>query len=472
MASHASTDELNSDKRLVTRTSSENQREFTIRVLPAASSAADGALHPPKQSHASPSSSKQPGLSPSNGVQQQQQQPPPLQQQHSQQLRPPPQQQQQHQQQQQQQQQSQQAHAQSQQQGSANVHGRGPSGDDDDTPRGPPAKLAPKPPPLTPDEESVMDELIADLIQNCSAARVADVECAKLRVESILLVCRLAEQQLLSEPALLHLDAPINIVGDIHGQFLDLLRFFEAGGFPPNAQYLFLGDYVDRGRMGMECTVLLFCYKVRYPGLVYLLRGNHECSMISRMYGFHFECKSKYNVACWEAVNDVFRALPLAAIVNDRLFATHGGLSPSLNSLEDIDRIQRPTDVPVNGLVCDLLWADPSPKLKTWQSSDRGVSYLFGEETLELFMQTYDFDLFVRAHQVVEEGYEFFPPGSRRLVTVFSAANYCASFDNAGAMLIVDKDLVCSFHVIKPPLGSTQLCDGTKPDRPSTPRPD
>mmetsp|Transcript_4170 Transcript_4170/g.6116 ORF Transcript_4170/g.6116 Transcript_4170/m.6116 type:complete len:403 (-) Transcript_4170:184-1392(-) len=335
--------------------------------------------------------------------------------------------------------------------------------------------------PLSEEEIMIIDATIANLRKAQACRRISDVEKI-LNVETILMICKRVEAFFLAEPCLLNLKAPINAVGDIHGQFLDLLRYFEVGGWPPDSQYLFLGDYIDRGKMGMECTILLFCYKLRYPDKFFMLRGNHECSQISRMYGFHDECRAKYDIPCWKAVNDVFRTLPLAAIVNDRIFATHGGLSPDLHSLEDFDKIVRPTDVPVEGIVCDLLWADPSPEVKTWEMSDRGVSYLFGDEVLKTFMETYDFDLFVRAHQVVENGYEFYPPDSRRLVTIFSAVNYCGQFDNSGAMLIVDSDLVCSFHVIKPQLVTVQQTaiesDSDGDDsfdsfaRPHTPRPD
>lgn len=189
----------------------------------------------------------------------------------------------------------------------------------------------------------------------------------------------------------------------------------------------------------------------------------------------------KYDLHCWKGVNDVFKTLPLAAIVNDRIFATHGGLSPDLKSLLDINRIARPTEVPVEGLLCDLLWSDPNPDVSTWEMSDRGVSYLFGDDVLHKFLNTYNFDLMVRAHQVVAEGFEFFPKGERRLVTIFSAVNYCNQFDNAGAMLLVNEELVCSFHVIKPKQvavqGYTDDGDGDGDDfdsfaRPQTPRPD
>jgi len=307
-------------------------------------------------------------------------------------------------------------------------------------------------PELSESQLEVVDRMIEELTSAQSFKLQSDVlSSVSLRLEDISLVCKNVHDFFMAEPGLLKVKAPVNVVGDIHGQFLDLLRYFEVGGFPPKSSYLFLGDFVDRGKMGVECTMLLFCYKLRYPNLVYLLRGNHECISTSRFYGFHDECQRRFNVDTWRHVNAVFRALPIAATIDDRIFCTHGGLSPELKSLDDIIRIPRPTDLTVEGLLCDLLWSDPSNEIEEWVPSDRGVSWLFGRKVLEEFLQKNNFDLFVRAHQVVEAGFEFFPKDSRRLVTVFSAVNYCGHFDNAGAMLMIDDEMTCSFRVLRPP---------------------
>lgn len=304
-------------------------------------------------------------------------------------------------------------------------------------------------PKLEPDEEKLVDKMIAALLKERDVKDKNDVKC-QLDIKDIAAVCKRTFEFFMLEPGLLRLNAPIKVVGDIHGQFLDLLRFLEIGGFPPNSSYLFLGDYIDRGKMGVECTMLLFCYKLKYPNLVHLLRGNHECTSISRIYGFHDECVQRFNADIWKQVNLAFRALPLAAIIRDRIFCTHGGLSPQMNSIDDILRIRRPTDTGVSAILNDLLWADPSPYIDSFEPSDRGISYVFGRKVLHEFMERYNFDLFVRAHQVVPAGFEFFPPGSRQLVTVFSAVNYCGQFDNAGAMLLIEEDLTCSFRVLRP----------------------
>ncbi|KAI8046835.1 hypothetical protein M5D96_003049, partial [Drosophila gunungcola] len=232
-------------------------------------------------------------------------------------------------------------------------------------------------------------------------------------------LCLKSREIFLSQPILLELEAPLKICGDIHGQYYDLLRLFEYGGFPPESNYLFLGDY------SLETICLLLAYKIKYSENFFLLRGNHECASINRIYGFYDECKRRYSIKLWKTFTDCFNCLPVAAII----FCCHGGLSPDLTSMEQIRRIMRPTDVPDQGLLCDLLWSDPDKDTMGWGENDRGVSFTFGAE-------------------VVEDGYEFF--AKRQLVTLFSAPNYCGEFDNAGAMMSVDDTLMCSFQILKP----------------------
>eukprot|EP00392_Amoebophrya_sp_AT5.2_P004835 g4844.t1 len=253
---------------------------------------------------------------------------------------------------------------------------------------------------------------------------------------------------LLSQPVFLELEAPLNILGDIHGQYFDLLRFFDTGGWPPEYNYLCLGDYVDRGRQSLEVMCLLMCYKLKYPENFFLLRGNHECAGITRIYGFYDDCKRRYSVKLWKFFCDMFNCLPMSALIDEKILCVHGGLSPSLTALTDLKSFVRPTDVPDTGMLCDLLWADPDQQIKGWAENDRGVSYIFGTDVVQSFLRKHDLDLICRAHQVVEDGYEFF--AKRQLITLFSAPNYCEEFDNAGAMMKVDETLMCSFKVLKP----------------------
>lgn len=271
---------------------------------------------------------------------------------------------------------------------------------------------------------------------------------ASLAENEIKLLCQRVRPILLAQPMLLELEAPLKICGDIHGQFTDLLRLFEYGGFPPESNYLFLGDYVDRGKQSLETVCLLICYKIMYPENFFILRGNHESAGINRIYGFYDECKRRYSIRLWKVFSDVFNCLPVSAIVDEKILCMHGGLSPEMERLQQIADLHRPCDVPDVGLMCDLLWSDPDTGVNGWAENDRGVSFVFGADVVAAFLEQHDLDLLVRAHQVVEDGYEFF--AGRRLVTLFSAPNYCGEFDNAGGMISVDENLMCSFQILKP----------------------
>jgi serine/threonine-protein phosphatase PP1 catalytic subunit len=159
--------------------------------------------------------------------------------------------------------------------------------------------------------------------------------------------------------------------------------------------------------------------------------------------------KRRYNIKLFKTFTDVFNTLPVAAVIDDKIFCCHGGISPDLLHIGQVRSIVRPCDVPNSGLLCDLLWADPTPELG-WHENDRGVSFAFGPDVVSKFLQKHDLDLVCRGHQVVEDGYEFF--AQRKLITVFSAPNYCGTFDNAGALMSVNSDLLCSFQILKPQL--------------------
>lgn len=187
----------------------------------------------------------------------------------------------------------------------------------------------------------------------------------------------------------------------MHGQYYDLLRLFEYGQFPPDSNYLFLGDYVDRGKHNIETICLLLAYKIKYPENFFLLRGNHESAAINRVYGFYDECKRRYNIKLWKVFTECFNCLPVAALIDDKIFCMHGGLSPELMSLDQIRKINRPTDVPDSGLLCDLLWSDPMKDTTGWGENERGVSFVFGSDIVKAFLNKHDLDLICRAHQVV-----------------------------------------------------------------------
>ncbi|KAJ1642860.1 serine/threonine protein phosphatase Pzh1, partial [Coemansia asiatica] len=215
-----------------------------------------------------------------------------------------------------------------------------------------------------------VDDMIFRLLDAGFSGKVTKTVC--LRNSEIVAVCQAAREVFLAQPALLQLSAPVKIVGDIHGQYTDLLRLFDKCGFPPSCNYLFLGDYVDRGKQSLETILLLMCFKIKFPDNFFLLRGNHECANVTRVYGFYDECKRRCNVKVWKAFMNTFNALPVAAVVASKIFCVHGGLSPDLISMDQIRQLARPCDVPDHGVLNDLLWSDPSDSAADWEENERG----------------------------------------------------------------------------------------------------
>jgi serine/threonine-protein phosphatase PP1 catalytic subunit len=289
--------------------------------------------------------------------------------------------------------------------------------------------------------ESILERLLS--VRGNKPGKTVDLKEEEIRflIEQSLLIIK--EQKMLVE-----LEAPIKVCGDIHGQYYDLLRIFEHCGVPGDNTFLFLGDYVDRGKQSIETICLLLTYKIKYPTKVYLLRGNHESSVTNRIYGFYDECKRRYNVRLWRNFTELFNYLPVAALIDEKILCMHGGLSPDLKNFNSITEISRPTEIPDTGLLCDLLWSDPDKEVLDFEENDRGVSVVFGEKIVQEFNKKNDLDLIIRAHQVVDDGYEFF--AQRQLITIFSAPNYCGEFDNSAGIMIIDEALTCSLKVLRP----------------------
>lgn len=251
-----------------------------------------------------------------------------------------------------------------------------------------------------------------------------------------------------TESTLLRIDSPVTVIGDIHGQFFDLLHYFNIAGLPPNSTFLFLGDYVDRGKNSIETISLLIALKVKYPENIFLLRGNHETEELTKVYGFHTECVNRYSERLYNKFISLFDMLPLAAVIEDRIFCVHGGLSPDLHSIDDIEKIQRPLKVPEQGLVSDLLWSDPTTE-DGFHHSERETGFTFGPNVTQHFLDKNDLDLICRAHQFTESGCNFPFLPDRSVLTIFSAPDYCNNLGNKGAMLMVDEDLSCKFAFIE-----------------------
>jgi serine/threonine-protein phosphatase 6 catalytic subunit len=233
-------------------------------------------------------------------------------------------------------------------------------------------------------------------------------------------------------------DAPVIVCGDIHGQFYDLTNIFKIGGKIPDKKYLFLGDYVDRGYNSVETLEYLLCLKLKYPDYITLLRGNHESRQICFSYGFYEEVTRKYgNANPWKFFNQVFDYLPLAAIIEGKIFCVHGGLSPKICYIDQIRLINRVQEIPHEGPFSDLMWSDPD-EVDGWQISSRGAGFLFGDKVVDEFNQLNDINLICRAHQLVNEGYKFW--FDEKLVTVWSAPNYCYRCGNLASILVFEDE--------------------------------
>jgi diadenosine tetraphosphatase ApaH/serine/threonine PP2A family protein phosphatase len=245
----------------------------------------------------------------------------------------------------------------------------------------------------------------------------------------------------------------IIVCGDIHGQMLDLFRLLDTASQgldfdTSDDRYLFLGDYVDRGYSSFETFAYLAYLKVRHPKRIWLLRGNHESRTVNQQYGLYNDCDQVYgNPGLWIAMNDTFDFLPVAAVIDDRLFCVHGGLSHSLSlvgQIHKLDRVQEIDDGPIG----DLTWSDPDEMAADWSRNSRGKGYIFGPRPSRIWLRNNRLDaagrvpkedprhaMIVRSHQMVEAGFQWMHDDA--LLIVWSAPNYAYRNKNAAVVLRV-----------------------------------
>lgn len=278
---------------------------------------------------------------------------------------------------------------------------------------------------------------------------IADLKEGKILPEKVLRrCCEKIKELLIEESNVQPVSAPVTICGDIHGQFYDLLELFRIGGEVPDTNYIFIGDFVDRGYNSVETFELLMCYKIKYPSHVTLLRGNHESRQITVVYGFLDEIVRKYgNSNPWSYCVEVFDLLPIGAVVDGEVLCLHGGLSPEIRTIDQIRTIERNVEIPHDGPFCDLMWSDPD-NIETWVLSNRGAGWLFGSKVTMEFNHINNLQLIARAHQLAQDGYMYWFPNDI-LVTVWSAPNYCYRCGNLAAIFELDQNLNRNFKTFK-----------------------
>ncbi|CBZ30534.1 protein serine/threonine phosphatase, putativee [Leishmania mexicana MHOM/GT/2001/U1103] len=273
-----------------------------------------------------------------------------------------------------------------------------------------------------------------------------------LEMKEMQLLLRTAVNLLIEESNVQVVHLPVTICGDIHGQFLDLLRLFEVAGEirreTGSMNYIFLGDLVDRGRNSVEVLTFLLIMKLKYPHKITLIRGNHETRQVTTMYGFYDECAEKYGtVEIWKLCTEVFDCMPIAALIEGKSLCIHGGLSPEIRAVDQIRLLNRRQEIPNEGPFSDLVWSDPE-NVDGWVVSQRGAGFLFGASVAQEFIHRNRLNLIARAHQLVHEGFKYHFD-EEYLCTVWSAPNYCYRCGNLASVLRIYGDHSREFVVFK-----------------------
>jgi diadenosine tetraphosphatase ApaH/serine/threonine PP2A family protein phosphatase len=273
---------------------------------------------------------------------------------------------------------------------------------------------------------------------NSIQATIENIKAGQLPTkEQLITLIDSAAAVIEKEPNIVDVTGPVHIVGNIHGQFEDLLHIFDTLGLA-GQKYVFLGNYVNRGSKSIEVISTLLGLKILHPERITVLRGNHECVKICEIYGFLEEIKKKYQDESLLAhFSRVFNVLPLVARLNNgKAIAVHGGISQHVASLKDVEVLDRFKEIEDAGPITDLTWADPDENTEEFNPSPRGCSFIFGKAPFLKFMDANGIKLLFRSHQMIAEGYNVQFDG--RLITVYSAPNYCGSCNNKSSVFTLD----------------------------------
>ncbi|KAJ8604349.1 hypothetical protein CTAYLR_002530 [Chrysophaeum taylorii] len=267
----------------------------------------------------------------------------------------------------------------------------------------------------------------------------------------------------------------LTIVGDIHGQFKDLIHIFSHNGLPSfDNPYVFNGDFVDRGPHSVEVLVLIMGFALADPYSIYVNRGNHEDFAVGMLYGLVAELEAKYgDPRLRQVLEACFSYLPIAHVVDHNVFVVHGGLTDKLGTLDDLKAIDRglhpslsTPHIKMSGtkqqqqqqrlkkrgvkkkapskheILKDLLWSDPSDRgdpldLECVPNDHRGQGVLWPAGLTKLWLVKHDFGVMIRSHQCKDDGFEICHGG--KCLTLFSASNYYGDSDNDGAIVVLSR---------------------------------
>ena len=275
----------------------------------------------------------------------------------------------------------------------------------------------------------------------------------RLYKADIIEIIRIFKEIVRNEPNVLKVNDPVTIIGDLHGQFYDLLKSLELAGAIEEVNYVFLGDYVDRGSFSLEILILLFCMKINFKSSFLMLRGNHECKQMTTYFNFKNECEIKQDIDIYEEFIEAFNCLPICCIVNEKFILVHGGISPDIKRIEEIKKLDRFHEPEKSGPICDLLWSDPYDKnddainIGWMKNVNRGCSYIFGGRAANYFLNKNNYISIIRAHESQLDGYKFYKWNKKNadfptVITVFSAPNYCDVYNNKAAIVKIRNSMI------------------------------
>lgn len=300
-------------------------------------------------------------------------------------------------------------------------------------------------------------EIIFQVLLSCMHKGVHPTD--HLQEETISDLIKSVTKLFKAESPLLRLSGPYVVVGDIHGNIEFLIRLFQTLQYPNsstfheysknesdssinvfqshNTKYLFLGDYIDRGEHSIEVILLLYSLKVLFPTQIYLLRGNHETNQFKKKSTFKTECLRHLSLKSYKRFLGSFSFLPLAAVVNNSILCLHGGISPSLETIEEIQNIQMPLNNFDGTPAADILWSDPRDDVEYFKDSSRGLGYFFGQDPLGVFLEVNNLKTLIRGHEFHESGYSW--DFDRDCLTLCSSTDFNGTSSSA-AVALVDLD--------------------------------